>query len=224
MDLRAKVESIIEALEAKFGVPQREARKDPLNVLIGAILSQNTSDRNSGRAYQALRGRFPTWDDVLSAETDQIADTIRIGGLADQKARRIKDILLWIKKTHGRLNLDFICDMDPQDVIDTFCRLKGIGIKTMSVVLCFACGRDVFPVDTHILRVSERLGLVPPKTPPDKAHRILGGLVPEGKAYPFHLNLLAFGRGICKARDPKCEECPVPEYCLMKSGAMDLQG
>ncbi len=209
----AKLEKIIEVLEREFGVPRWEGRKDPLGTLIGTILSQNTSDTNSHRAYASLRERFPEWEDMLEADVEDIADAIRVGGLANQKAIRIKEILGWIKGTYGKLSLDFVCDMDTEEVIRTFTGLKGIGLKTVNVMLLFACGRDVFPVDTHIHRVSGRLGLIPPKTPPEKAHELMARMVPEGKSYSLHLNMIKFGRTVCGAQNPKCHICPLFNEC-----------
>ncbi len=208
-----KVKKIIDALERKFGIPELEGRSDPLGTLIGTILSQNTNDTNSDRAYSSLREKFPEWEDLLDADPKDIADAIRVGGLANQKAITIKEVLRWIKDTYGKLNLDFICDMDTEEVIRTFTSLKGIGPKTVNVMLLFACGRDVFPVDTHIHRVSGRLGLIPPKTSREKAHELMAKTVPEGKSYSFHINLINFGRTVCGAQNPKCHICPLFDDC-----------
>ncbi len=217
--MEQKIRKVIEILENAFGVPCRRPVKEPLDILISTILSQNTTDTNSDRAYQSLRQRFPTWEDVLVADPAEIAAAIRVGGLAEQKAARIKALLVWIMENYGQLSLKSICDMDTEEIISVFCRLKGVGIKTISVVLCFACGRDVFPVDTHILRICKRLGLVPEGSSAEKAHRIMNRLVPPGKSYSFHLNLLKFGRTICRARNPRCQICPIQQYCVRNYGA-----
>jgi endonuclease-3 len=117
--------------------------------------------------------------------------------------------------------MDFICHMDPTEAIETFSKLKGIGLKTMNVVLMFACGKDVFPVDTHILRISKRLDLVPANASADKAHEIMGQLCPRGKAFSLHINLIKFGRTICHARKPECRGCPLIEYCIAWPGYLD---
>jgi endonuclease-3 len=158
--------------------------------------------------------KYPTWEDVLSAGTKEIAETIRIGGLAGQKSVRIKEVLKWLKNSYGQLNLDFICDMDTAEAISLLTSLKGIGLKTANVMLCFACGKETFPVDTHIFRVSKRLALVPEKASPDMAHEIMGQIFPEGKAYPLHVNMINFGRTICHARKPRCRECPLINHCI----------
>lgn len=211
---REKVKEINDILEKELGIPERWRDRSPLASLIRTILSQNTNDNNSDRAYDNLIERFPTWEDVLAADTQELADVIRVGGLANQKAERIKNVLIWIKDTYGKLNIDFICDMEPDEAIKTFTKLKGIGLKTINVVLSFACGKDVFPVDTHILRISKRLALVPEKASADKAHEIMGNLFPKGKSYSLHVNLIRFGRTICHARNPECRICPLIKYCI----------
>ncbi len=213
-ELKAKIQKINDILEEEFGIPEREDNEDPLDVLIHTILSQNTNDINSGRAYDKLRERFPTWEDVLNADINELAEVIRIGGLARQKSIRIKELLRWIKDTYGKLNIDFVCDMEPSDVIEIFTKLNGIGLKTINVMLCFACGKDVFPVDTHIFRVSKRLALIPDNATPEKAHYIIGKIFPEGKAYSLHVNMITFGREICHAQRPECRNCPLIEYCV----------
>jgi len=213
-DLRKKVREINDILEKGFGISERRGDRDPLDTLVNTILSQNTNDTNRDRAYSTLRERFPSWEDVMAADAEDIADAIRVGGLANQKSVRIKNVLAWIKDTYGELNVDFICDMEPAEVIETFSKLKGIGLKTMNVVLAFACGRDVFPVDTHILRISKRLALVPANASADKAHEIMGQLFPKGKAFSLHINLIRFGRTICHSRKPECRGCQLIEYCV----------
>ncbi len=214
-EIKAKLQEINDILEAKFGIPEREDNDSPLDVLIHTILSQNTNDTNSGRAYDKLRKKFQTWEDILKADVDDIADVIREGGLAKQKSIRIKELLSWIKDTYGELNIDFVCDMEPSDVIEIFTKLRGIGLKTINVMLCFACNKDVFPVDTHIFRVSKRLALIPKNATPKKAHIIMGQIFPKGKAYSLHVNMITFGREICHARKPKCKQCPLIEYCVV---------
>ena len=212
--LKEKVGDIDEILEKEFGVPERWGDRDPLSSLVQTILSQNTNDNNSGRAYSNLRERFPSWEDVLEAGAEEIADVIRVGGLANQKSVRIKDVLKWLKDTYGELNLDFICNMEPEEAIEVLSKLKGVGLKTINVMLCFACGKDVFPVDTHILRITKRLGLAPENASADKVHEIMGQLFPAGKAFSLHVNLIRFGRTTCHARKPKCEGCPLVEHCI----------
>jgi endonuclease-3 len=210
-----KVKEINDILEKEFGIPEREKNENPLDTLIHTILSQNTNDINSGKAYDNLTSSFPSWEDVLLADVEEIFKVIRIGGLARQKSIRIKEILNWVKNNYGELNLDFICNMDTSKAIQILTSLKGIGLKTANVMLCFACAKEVFPVDTHIFRISKRLGIIPFKATPDKAHEIMGQLFPYGKAYPLHVNMIRFGRTICHAQKPGCRECPLINYCIV---------
>jgi len=210
---RDKVLHISRTLEGAYGVPRWPGPRDPLEVLVRTVLSQNTNDLNSGRAYRNLRERFQTWDEVAEAPAEKVAEAIRVGGLSELKAGRIQGILRWARERFGGFRLP-VCEMDVDQAMALLCGLKGVGVKTASVVLLFACGRDVFPVDTHIHRVGTRLGLLPPRTSLEEAHRVLGEIVPEGKAYPLHLNLIRFGREVCHARRPECGRCPLWDECV----------
>jgi len=213
LDSKQKAQKVSEILEMTFGVPVHR-KVEPLDCLIKTILSQNTNDVNRDRAFDNLKTRFPTWADALKANVGEIEEAIRTGGLSNQKSANIKNLLGWLKSERGELNIDFISDMDNDEAVKLLCRNRGIGIKTAYVTLAFAFGREVFPVDTHILRISKRLGFIPEKTTLDKAHELMAPLIPQGKAFSFHLNLITFGREICHARKPKCNECPMTEYCL----------
>jgi endonuclease-3 len=210
---RRKLNHISTTLERRFGKPRWTGPSDPLDSLIKTILSQNTNDRNRDRAYESLREKYPTWEKVLRARTENIAKAIRIGGLANQKSVRIKAALAWLKKEYGKLSLDSICDMSFAQALETFGHLKGVGVKTLAVVLMFACGKDVFPVDTHVHRICRRLGFVPMSTTAEKTFYIMRDLVPRGKSYSLHMNMLALGRRICHSRNPHCDECPVFKDC-----------
>lgn len=213
-NLKEKTALVSDTLEALLGVPEREPEGSVLDCLILTILSQNTNDVNRDKGFAALTARFPTWDEVREADVEAIGAVIRIAGLHGQKSRAIKNFLTWLKAEHGVLELEFICDMETEDALQFLCQHKGIGVKTASVTLSFACGHEVFPVDTHILRISKRLGLIPPNCTAENAHELMRELTPEGKMYPFHMNLIAFGRQICNARKPKCEQCPLTAQCL----------
>ncbi len=189
--------------------------RDPLDLLISAILSQNTSDVNRDRAWSRLKRRFPTWEEVLEADIGEIAEAIRPGGLADIKAPRIKEILRTIKGERGELSLDFLKDMDVEEARRWLTSLKGVGPKTASIVLLFSLGKPAFPVDTHVHRVSLRLGLIPSGTSREKAHKILEELLPPEIYYTFHLNMIAHGREVCKAQNPRCEICLLRELCSL---------
>lgn len=214
MELKQKAAHISETLEDLLGVPTRDGTGDVLECLILTILSQNTTDVSRDKGYAKLKEHFPTWEDVLHADTKAIEAAIRVAGLGKQKSETIKNFLTWLKDEHGVLSLEFIRNMETEAALDLLCQHKGIGIKTASVTLSFACGREVFPVDTHILRISKRLGLIPSNCSAEKAHQALPPIIPPGKAYPFHMNLIYFGRRICDARKPLCERCPLTEHCL----------
>ncbi len=214
LELQQKAKIISDALEVLFGVPTRDGTGDVLESLILTILSQNTTDVSRDKGYAVLKERFPTWEDVLHADVKAIEAAIRVVGLGEQKSNTIKNFLTWLQAEHGELSLEFMHNMETEEALEFLCQHKGIGIKTASVTLSFACGREVFPVDTHILRISKRLGLIPPNCSAEKAHQLLPPIVPEGKAYPFHINLIYFGRQICDARKPLCERCSLTQHCL----------
>ena len=213
-ELQQKLSVVHRRLAKRFGVPEQPRPSDPLTSMIHTILSQNTNDTNSGRAFRSLRKAFPRWELLLDAPAAKIARAIRVGGLANQKSRNIKDFLKWVERTYGRLNLDAMHDMTADQALRTFTTLRGIGLKTVYVTLLFACGKDVFPVDTHIYRIAQRLGLAPDKASRDKVTERMQALVPKGKSLALHINLIEFGRTVCLARRPRCPECPLTDLCL----------
>ena len=204
---------IIELLEQEYGVPRRSRRRDALESLIVTILSQNTNDINRDKAYQSLRERFPSWQEILDAPEHEIAQAIRVGGLANIKSKRIKEILASIKREHGDFDLSFLRDLPPEEAEERLLSYRGVGLKTAKIVLLFALGRNVFPVDTHIHRLSKRLGFVPENATREKTHEIMGKLVPPEKMHSFHLNLISHGRKICTARNPRCPVCVLNPLC-----------
>jgi len=212
--LKAKVGKITLLLEKQYGIPRRVGRGDPLDILIETILSQNTNDRNRDKAYQRLKTRFPHWENVIEAKTKSIVSAIRTSGLAEQKARRIKEILRWIKKNEGELSLVFLKKMDSEEIKKTMGALKGIGPKTAHCLLLFGLGREAFPVDTHILRIGERLGFIPEGMGAEKAHQWMAPLLPKRKSLSLHLHLIRFGREICRARNPQCGVCFLTNVCI----------
>ena len=205
---------IVQNLERAYGLPVNKWEGwDVLDMLVSVILSQATSDVNSARTFDALKRRFPTWDAVLRARESTIADTIRLGGLANQKAAVIRGLLRQIKERGGSLDLSFLRDASTEEAARYLSQFRGIGPKTVACTLLFACGTEIFPLDTHIFRVLRRVGLIPPKCSDEFAHRVMNRVVPSGKFYSFHVNLIRHGRKLCRPRDPLCERCPIVEYC-----------
>ena len=200
-------------LENTFGEPLLAPKSDLLAMLVEVILSQATSDVNSRRTYENLKNRFADWETVLAADEGAVADAIRLGGLANQKARVIKNLLRQIKEARGKLSLKFVEKMTDEDARDFLQSFSGIGPKTVACTLLFALHKEVFPLDTHIFRVLKRMGILPAKISDTKAHLLLDELVPTGKFYSLHVNLIRLGRQICRPREPLCDRCPLIEYC-----------
>jgi endonuclease-3 len=200
-------------LAREYGKRRWVADEEPLDSLIGTILSQNTSDVNSGRAFESLKRRFQTWERVLHATPRRIAGAIRQGGLAGIKSRRIKAILSDIKKSHGRLDLGFLKEFPAGEGYDYLLSFKGVGPKTAACVLLFACRKPVFPVDTHILRIGKRLGWARPRESAEAFQERIRGRIPRGWVYSLHINMIAHGRSVCRPRRPKCVECVLVKLC-----------
>ena len=215
--LRRRVARAAAILESAYGAPSYSERH-VLDSLIGCILSQNTNDLNSGRAWRMLRRRFPTWSKAAKAPVEAIEDAIRIGGLSHCKALRIKAILADLKASRNRYDLDFLRDMSEDDAFDYLTAMSGVGKKTAAVVLLFAAQRDIFPVDTHIHRIAQRLGWVREGASRDEVFETMRRLVPKGKAMSFHINLLRFGRERCSKRSPNHLGCPLRRQCLYVRG------
>ncbi len=211
-----RAHAIEEVLAEFLGRPRQHLRGgDPIDVLIGTILSQNTNDRNSHRAYTNLRAKYATWDDALNAPVREIADTIRSGGMAPSKSKRIKALLALLKKRYGSLTMERLRKASDDAILEELVGYDGVGLKTAACVCLFALGRDVFPVDTHVHRLCNRLGLVKTTTP-DKTFLAMRAIVPKGRAYAFHTNLIRFGRRVCKAQRPQCGICPLFTLCTWK--------
>ena len=209
----ATIREIHRRLARAHGPLTAPRRWDPLEELVLTILSQNTSDVNSERAYASLRERFPTWEGVASARPAQIAAAIRGGGLAKVKAPRILAVLREIRRREGRLDLSWMHDATDAEVDEYLTSLPGVGPKTVACVLAFSLGRSALPVDTHVHRVATRLGLIPPGMPAAKAHGALADVIPPRLRVPMHVGWIRHGRTICKAGRPRCEECPLVELC-----------
>ncbi|NMC10335.1 MAG: endonuclease III [Methanothrix sp.] len=207
-----KVNACIRILEELYGEPLVK-KVDPVDLLVMTMLSQNTSDTNSLRAFGRLKDVYCNYEDLVAASEDSIADTIRSGGLAEIKAHRIVETLSKIKQDAGAITLDFLADVGKEDAMNYLVSLPGVGPKTASVVLLFAFGFPFMPVDTHVHRVSRRLGLVPENASVEKCRKILEQTVPPQKYFSLHLNLIRHGRRICRARNPQHERCALRSHC-----------
>ncbi|MGC9521397.1 MAG: endonuclease III domain-containing protein [Anaerolineae bacterium] len=198
-----------------YGEPQRDSDRghDPVASLVNTILSQNTNDDNRDVAYEQLRERFATWEEVRDAPEDELIDAIRPAGLAPTKGPRIQEALQAITEEQGEISLAFLGDMPLAEARAWLLDLNGVGPKTAAIVLLFALGRPAFPVDTHVHRVTKRLGLIPKGTSREKAHELLEALMPEEIYYPFHLNVIEHGRTVCVARTPRCDVCVLTDLC-----------
>jgi endonuclease III len=191
-----------------------------IDEIVATVLSQHTSDINSERAFAQLKRGFPTWDQVADAPAGLVADAIRCGGIADQKARRIQQILAAIEEREGRISLDRLNGLG-DDAVQTYLEsLPGVGPKTAACVLTFSMGRAGFPVDTHVHREAIRLGWIPAKTTADKAHRLLIPLIPPDIRYDLHVALITHGRTVCRAQRPRCEECVLLDLCPFGAAAV----
>ncbi|MCL5966438.1 MAG: endonuclease III [Deltaproteobacteria bacterium] len=201
-------------LAARFGRPRRSAHAiDPVRNLVLTILSQNTNDANRDRAFASLMSRFPTLPSLAGAKPAEVESSIRAGGLARAKAKAILSMLARLSEERGGYDLSFLGRMPLPEARAYLTGFPGIGVKTASVVLLFSFGRPAFPVDTHILRVSKRLGLVPPSCDAARATFLMEPHVPAGGHVALHLNMIRLGREICRPRDPRCPECPLLPIC-----------
>lgn len=213
---RALVRNVFRVLDRIYGGvawnPKREAR-DPLDALIRTILSQNTTDRNRDRAFDGLKERFSTWPEVARADLRRLTRAIRVAGLTNQKARTIRSFLRWLERERGDFDLGFVEGLEDEEAVELLTSHRGIGLKTAYIVLAFAFDRDMCAVDTHVHRVLRRVGVIGERVGRDRAHLELAELIPKGMARGFHLDLIDFGRGVCTARSPSCDICPITGFC-----------
>ncbi len=215
--LRAKMARVESQLTTAYGERVWKAANhmdDVLGALVATILSQNTSDLNSGRAYASLRTAFPGgWDSARTASVSEVENAIRAGGLAQIKAPRIQAILQDIWERTGQTDLEALRGWDDVQIREYLRSFPGVGAKTAACVLMFNLGRPVLPVDTHVHRVAGRLGLIGPKTTADQAHDQLQALLNDDQVYSFHVHFIEHGRHTCHARRPACERCPIRAEC-----------
>jgi len=207
------IEQIINLLSHVYGKREWQPNQNPVSVLIQTILSQNTSDRNSHKAFSYLLDSFDNWQALANASVDQISKVIRYGGLGDIKAKYIKQALETIRRKRGDLELDFLKKLTLIEARNWLMNLPGVGMKTASCVLLFSLGMPALPVDTHVFRVSKRLGLIPNNISVNEAHELLEKAVPNEVVYSFHILLIEHGRKICKAQRPRCNQCVLQKIC-----------
>ena len=204
---------IIELLRPEYGDLSGRCHDDPMSELVMTILSQNTSDTNSGRAFSRLLVRFPTWDTLMAANPAAIEEAIQSGGLARVKAPRIKAVVEEVWNRQGSFDLSFLREMPLEEAKAWLRSLPGVGPKTAACVLLFALGRPALPVDTHVHRVAKRLGLIPHRASAEEAHELLEATLQPDEVYPFHMSLVKHGRRICKAQRPLCHQCALSHDC-----------
>lgn len=210
-----KVDTVAERLDAHYGPRPLKPNHDPVVEIVGTILSQHTSDINSGRAYESLTAAFPSWEEVIDAPTPLLAESIRSGGLAGQKAPRIQAVLEAVLEREGDFDLSFLGTMSVAEARAWLTKINGIGPKTASCVLLFSLGMPAMPVDTHVHRVSLRLGIMPPGMSADAGHLWLESLLGSDadRIFAFHVEMIRHGREICIARNPRCSECFLADIC-----------
>ncbi|MEO7019496.1 MAG: endonuclease III [Ktedonobacteraceae bacterium] len=222
---------VFDMLSQVYGIPKNVPDFDPLGGLIGTILSQHTSDINSGRAYQQLTQAFPSWEAVRDAPTYIIAEAIKCGGLANIKSRRIQDVLHTLTElleasayqgTLAEYLLQELRARTPEEGWRYLRTYPGVGPKTAACVLMFNMNEAIMAIDTHVHRVSRRLGLIGPKVSADKAHDVFLKIVPPAWAYPLHVQLIQHGRRVCHAQRPACTRCPLMSVCTYANGNNDL--
>ena len=205
--------TIHERLLALYGEPIWRNPLPAIDELVSTILSQNTSDINRDRAFNFLRAKFHTWEEVRDVDPAEVVNAIRPAGLANQKGPRIQQVLRSITEERGSLDLSFLADLSVEEARAWLTRFNGVGPKTAAIVLCFSLGKPAFPVDTHIYRVTGRIGLRPERMTVEQAHPHLESLFPPETYYAAHLNIIRLGREVCTARRPYCEKCPIINLC-----------
>ncbi len=218
----AKIKRIRQRLIDAFGLPEWRPALSPVDELVSTILSQNTNDLNRDAAFEQLKAAFPDWRAVMESEPDAVIDAIRTAGLANQKGPRIQGALRDIAHhTEGEISLDFLKEMDRDQARDWLMDVKGVGPKTAAIVLLFSLDIPAFPVDTHIYRVTGRIGIRPENLSVEKAHAYLEEHIPEDDYYDLHLNLIKLGREVCGARKWHCYRCPVEDLCEFDDKRVD---
>ena len=219
--MRKTIDLVNKLLIEKYGIPPRsKVPPNPVDLLIGTILSQNTNDKNSYKAFQNLKNSYKDWNEVEHITRAQIENKIKVAGLGKQKSGAIKQFLSSLKKVQGSISLEHLRKSDDKKILDELTSYNGIGVKTASCVLLFSLRRNVCPVDTHVHRTTNRIGIVKTKTP-DKTFEIINSDLPEGTAHSFHTNLIRLGREICRPTKPSCSICPLLNVCEFENKNLD---
>ncbi|MHA1653545.1 MAG: endonuclease III domain-containing protein [Candidatus Thorarchaeota archaeon] len=213
LDPRAKAEEVCRRIRQNYGDAIASRHLPPVDELVLTILSQNTNDVNSGRAFESLRSKFPTWEDVLAAPESEVAQAIRVSGAYHVKAKRIKSTLAEIQKRVGRIDLSLLEHMPINEAKEWLSSLHGVGPKTAAIVLLFSFHRPVLPVDTHVWRISRRLGLIGDHVSREKAHSVLQDLLPPSCVFHLNHNLVRHGRSVCRSQRPRCDVCFLSDLC-----------
>jgi len=210
---RARLVQVQDRLRHRFGTPTWHVKLPAVDELVCTILSQNTNDINRDKAFQALKERYPNWEAVRDADPAELQSVIRIAGLANQKGPNIQAALRDITEERGEIDLDWLREKDPEEARKWLVKLRGVGPKTAAIVMVFALGMPAFPVDTHIYRVTGRIGLRPRDLDISKTHAYMEQIADPDDFGSLHLNLINLGREICQARKPKCPICPIIDLC-----------
>lgn len=208
-----RLKEIISRLDREYGTHQWHVGEDAMSVLVKTILSQNTSDVNSHRAFASFRETFADWEAVAGASVDEIAESIKSGGLAVVKAERVKSTLQSIQDRNGGFALDFLAELPLPEAKAWLKQLPGVGPKTAACVLLFGLGRPALPVDTHVFRLAKRLGLIDSKVSVDAAHEVLEDILPSRHVYQLHIQMIEHGRRVCHAQRPRCDRCVLADVC-----------
>lgn len=222
--LKAKAAEVHQRLLLAYGPPGWRPDPDPIAQLVCTILSQNTNDANRDMAYDRLRAQFSTWELVRDADLATVVEAIRPAGLANQKGAHIQQALRFITEQRGALNLNFLANLPLPEAKAWLSSMKGVGPKTAAIVLLFSLGRPAFPVDTHVYRVTRRLGLIGPRISRESAHGVLEELIEPDAYFPFHVNLISHGRRVCVSRNPRCAICVVNDLCDYYRTVVQPQG
>ena len=210
--MQRKISDVNKKLIERFGIPERRKNSDPVDMIIATILSQNTNDKNSYRAFRNLKDKFNNWEEVAEQTRIKIEKQIKIAGLGKQKSGAIKSFLSSVKKGKGKVSLNYLKEFSDNKILTELTKYDGVGVKTASCVLLFSLKRNICPVDTHVHRTLNRIGIVNTKTP-DKTFLAIKDKIPDGIAHSFHTNLIRLGREICKPAKPNCSVCPLLKVC-----------